>query len=141
MTAQDVAAVSAHDLDRGVDVVDGQGDAVHADVVRLDGIGVDRVGVHVLEEFDPAAAVGRRQHRDVGGVAVEPDGGVGPLPADAVTAQQRQAEVGEERDRGIDVTDGDADIVESGWHAPQPSHRTPAPRHFAPRRRRAVPRP
>lgn len=63
----------------GVDVVDRERDAVHADLVgqrrrRLDGVGVD-----VLEKLDTAEAVQGLQHCDLGVVAVETDGGVRPL--------------------------------------------------------------
>ncbi|CAM4305477.1 hypothetical protein MB901379_00079 [Mycobacterium basiliense] len=48
----------ADDSDGGVDVLDGERDAVHAQPVWLDGGGFDRVWVHVLEQFDAAVPVG-----------------------------------------------------------------------------------
>jgi hypothetical protein len=45
-------------------------------------------------------------------VAVEADGGVRPLADDRVPAQDTQPEVGEEGDRRVEVTDGDADVLE-----------------------------
>jgi hypothetical protein len=50
-------------------------------------------------------------------VAVEADGGVGPLAADRVAAQEGEAEVGEEGDRRIEVADCDADVLELDGHA------------------------
>jgi hypothetical protein len=44
-------------------------------------------------------------------VAVEADRGVGPLAADSVAADQGEAEVGEERDRLLDVANRDADVL------------------------------
>jgi len=90
---------------------------MHADLVRLGGLRLDRVGVDVLEELDVTVAVWRLEHGDVGVVAVEADGGVGPLATDSVTAEGGQSEVGEEGDRGFEVADCDADVLEFDWHA------------------------
>ena len=109
------------DLEGLVDVVDGEGDAVHADLVGSGGLGLDRVGVDVLEELEATVAVRRLQHRDLGVVAVEADGGVGPLATDRVAADDRQPEVGEEGDRRFEVADGDADVLELDGHV---SHAT-----------------
>ena len=49
---------------------------------------VDRVGVDVFEELEATVAVWRLEHRDVGVVAVEADGGVGPLSTDRVTSER-----------------------------------------------------
>src|SRR3974390_1789029 len=78
---------------------------------------LDRVGVDVLEELEATVAVWRLEHGDVGVVAVEADGGVGPLPADRVTAEDGEPEVGEEGDRRFEVADGDADVLQSDGHA------------------------
>lgn len=56
------------------------------------------------------------QHCDLGVVAIEADGGVRPLTADRVAAEDREAELGEEVDRGFDVADGDADVFELDAH-------------------------
>jgi len=75
--------------------------------------------VDVLEELEATVAVWRLEHRDVGVVAVEADGGVGPLSTDRVTAENGQPEVSEEGDRRFEVADGDTDVLELDWHAPQ----------------------
>jgi hypothetical protein len=77
----------AGNLEGLVDVVDREGHAVHADLVWPGGLGLDRVGVDVLEELEASVAVRCLQAGDVGVVAVEADGGVGPLSPDRVTAQ------------------------------------------------------
>jgi hypothetical protein len=89
---------------------------VHADLVRPGGLRLDRVGVNVLEELEAAVAVWRLEHCDVGVVAVEADGGVGPLTTDGVSAEDGQPEVGEEFDRRFEVADGDADVLEFDGH-------------------------
>src|SRR5687767_3013539 len=53
---------------------------MHADLVRPGGLRLNRVGVDVLEELEATVAVWRLEHRDVGVVAVEADGGVGHSP-------------------------------------------------------------
>ncbi len=120
--AQRMAAVPRGDLEGLVDVVDREGDAVHADLVGPGGLRLDRVGVDVLEELEATAAVRRLEHRDLGVVAVEADGGVGPLAADRVTAEDGQTEVGEEGDRRFEVADGDADVLEFDGHASHATH-------------------
>ena len=82
-----------------VDVVDRESHPVHADLVRPGGLRLDRVGVDVFEELEATVAVWRLEHRDVGVVAVEADGGVGPLSTDRVTSKNGQPEVSEEGDR------------------------------------------
>ena len=90
---------------------------MHADLVGQGGLRLDRVRVEVLEELETTVAVRRLEHGDLGVVAVEADGGVGPLAADRVTAEDGQAEVGEEGDRRFEVADGDADVLELDGHA------------------------
>src|SRR3546814_9483755 len=58
------------DLEGLVDVVDGEGDAVHADLVGPGGLGLDRVGVDVLEELEATVAIWRLEHGDVGVVEI-----------------------------------------------------------------------
>src|SRR5215207_3937996 len=94
---------------------------MHADLVGAGRLRLDRVGVDVLEELEATIAVRRLKHRDVGVVAVKADGGVGPLATDGVSAEDGQAEVGEEGDRRVQVADGDADVVELDGHALQAS--------------------
>jgi hypothetical protein len=55
--------------------------------------------VDVLEELEATVAIWCLEHGDLGVVAVEADGGVGPLATDSVTAEDGQSEVGEEGDR------------------------------------------
>src|SRR4051794_22137677 len=104
------------DLKRLVDVVDREGDTVHADLVRAGGRRLDRLRMDVLEQLQSSVAVWRLEHGDVGVVAVQADGGVGPLPADGVTAKDGQTEVGEERDGLFKIADGDADVLELDGH-------------------------
>jgi len=106
--------VSGRDLESGVQIIDLQGDAVHPDLVGEGRPGRDRRGVDVLEQLDASVPVRGAEQRDPGVVAVEPDGCVRPLPADLVGAQEGEAEVGEEGDGGVQVTDGDADVFKSG---------------------------
>src|SRR4051794_31838091 len=49
--AQRMAAVSRGDLQCLIDVVDREGDAVHADLVGSSGLGLDRVWVDVFKEL------------------------------------------------------------------------------------------
>jgi DNA invertase Pin-like site-specific DNA recombinase len=56
-TPRSVAAVPRGDLEGLVDVVDREGDAVHADLVRPRGLRLDRVGVDVLEELEATVAL------------------------------------------------------------------------------------
>src|SRR6185312_3536109 len=59
----------------------------------------------------------RLEHRNVGVVAIEANGSVGPFATDRVTADDRETEVGEEGDRGFEVANGDADILKFDGHA------------------------
>ncbi len=119
--AQRVTAVPRGGLERLIDVVNREGDAVHADLIRLCGLGFDRVGMDVLEEFEATAAVWRLEHGDVGVVAVEAHGGVGPLATNRVATEDGQTKIGKERDCRLEVTDGDTDILEFDGH---PQHAT-----------------
>ncbi|GAA1240997.1 hypothetical protein GCM10009657_16010 [Oryzihumus leptocrescens] len=80
------------DLEGLVDVVDREGDAVHADLVRAGGFRLYCVGVDVLEELETTDAVWRLEHGDLGVVAVEAHGCVGPLSTDRVTAEDAERE-------------------------------------------------
>src|SRR5690606_14765166 len=91
--AQRVATVPGGDLERRADVVDQERDAVHADVGRPGGLGLDGVRMEVLEELEAAVAVGRLEHGDLRVVSVEADGGVRPLSAHRVPAEDRQPQV------------------------------------------------
>src|SRR4051812_15831651 len=71
----------------------------------------------VLEQLQATGAVRRPENRDLGVIAVEADGGVGPLSTDRVTAEDAQPEVGEEGDRLFEVADSDADVLERDGHA------------------------
>ena len=80
------------------------------------GLRLDCVGVDVLEDSPRLTiAVWRLEHGDVGAVAVETDGGVGPLAADRVAAEDDQTEVGKEGDRGFEVADGDTGRCPFSW--------------------------
>src|SRR4051794_12232241 len=105
------------DLKGFVDVIDGEGDAMHADLIGSGGRRLDGSGVDVLEELDPSVAVWRLEHGDVGVVPVKSDGGVGPLATDRVPAEDGQTEVGEEGDGLFEIADGDADVLELDNHA------------------------
>ncbi len=100
-----------------VDVVDGEGDAVHADLVGASGLRLDRRGVDVLEEFEATVAVWRLEHRNVGVIAIKADGSVGPLTTDRVAADDRETEVGEKGDRCFEVANGDPDVLKFDGHA------------------------
>jgi hypothetical protein len=50
-------------------------------------------------------------------VAVEADGGVGPLFTDRVTVEDGEPEVGAEGDRRFEVADGDADVLKLDGYA------------------------
>ena len=97
---------------------------VHADLVRLGGLRLDRLGVDVLEELEATVAVWRLEHGDVGVVAVEAYGGVAPLSTDRVTAEDGEPEVDEEGDRRFEVADGDTDVLKLDGHG---SHATNIP--------------
>src|SRR6478735_9363858 len=119
-SAKRVAAVPRGDVEGLVDVVDREGDAVHADLVWPGGLCLDRIGVEVLEELEATVSVWCLEHGDVGVVAVEADRGVGPFATDCVTPEDGQPEVGEEGDGCFEVADGDPDVLESyghAWHA------------------------
>ena len=86
-------------------------------------ISLGRVGVVSIasgwmysKKLKAAVAVWRLEHGDVGVVAVEADGSVGPLATDRVTAKDGQTEVGEEGDRRFEVAHGDADVLEFDGH-------------------------
>src|SRR3954452_24545424 len=111
-----MAAMPCGDLKGFVDVIDGEGDPMHADLMGSSGRRLDRGGVDVLEELDASVAVGRLEHGDVGVVTVQSNGGVGPLPTDRVPAKDGQAEVGEEGDGLVEIADGDADVLEPDDH-------------------------
>lgn len=113
---QRVVAVFCSNCQGIVDVVDGEGDAVHADFIRQGGFGLDRVRVDVLEEFEAPVAVRRLEHRDLGVVSVKADGGVGPFAADGVAAKDGEAKVGEEGDCCFEVANGNSDIIEFDRH-------------------------
>src|SRR4051794_9015493 len=111
-----MAAVPRGDLEGIVDVVDRERHPMHADLVRLGGLRLDRLWVDVLEKLEATVAVWRLEHGDVGVVAVEADSGVGPLSTDRVTPEDGQPEVDEEGDRRFKVADGDTDVLELDGH-------------------------
>jgi hypothetical protein len=72
--------------------------------------------VDVLEELKATVTVWRLEHRNVGVVAIKADGSVGPLTTDRVTADDRETEVCEKRDRCFEVANGDADVLKFDGH-------------------------
>jgi len=101
-------------------VARGEGSGVGAPpLVRSGGFGLDGVGMDVLEELEATVAVGRLEHGDVRVVAVQADCRVGPLPTDRVTTEEGEPQVGEERDRRIQVVHGDTDVLELDGHVVQ----------------------
>src|SRR5882757_4982523 len=122
-TAKRTASVLRGYLKGLIDVVDREGDAMHADLVGTSGLRLDRFGVDVLEELKATVTVRRLEHRDFGVIAIKADGSVGPLTTDRVTAEDREAEVGEKGDRCFEVANGDADVLKfdgHAWHATEP---------------------
>jgi hypothetical protein len=96
---------------------------MHANVVGTSGLRLDRFGVDVLEELKATVTVWRLEHRNVGVIAIKADGGVGPLTTDRVTADDREAEVGEKGDRCFEIANGDADVLKfdgRALHATEP---------------------
>lgn len=91
-------------------------DAMHPDLVGAGGFRFDGHGVDVFEQLDAAVAVGRLEQRDPGVVAIEANRRIGPFAADRVTPENREPEVGEERDRLFDVTNCHADVLKSDAH-------------------------
>ncbi|RAJ68737.1 helix-turn-helix protein [Streptomyces sp. Amel2xB2] len=115
--AKRTASVPCGCLKGFVEVVDGEGDAMHTDLVGKSGLRLDRLGVDVLEELKATVAVRGLEHRDVGVIAVKADGGVGPFATDRVTSHDRETEVGEKGDRCFEIANGDADVLKSDGHA------------------------
>ena len=58
-SAKWTASVPGGYIEGLVDVVDGEGDAVHADLVGSSGLDLDRFGVDVLKEFEATVTVRR----------------------------------------------------------------------------------
>ena len=114
-------AVPGRDLEGLVDVVHRERDTVHPDLVGQRRFGLDRVGMDVFEQFELTLPIGRREHRDLRVVAVEADGGIGPIAADLVTADDREAEIGEEGDGCFEVAHRDGDVLQFDGHG---SHAT-----------------
>lgn len=85
-------------LERCVNVVNGERDAVHTNFIRVGGLRLDRIGVKILEELELAVTIRRLENGDLGVVAIEADGGVGPVSADCVAADDFQTQVNEEGD-------------------------------------------
>lgn len=105
------------DVESFVEVIDGEGDSMHADLVGLGRFRLDGLGVDVFKEFEEAAAIGRLEHGDLGVVPVEAHRGVSPLSIDYLAADDGEAEIGEERDRFLKVADRNANVLEPDGHA------------------------
>jgi hypothetical protein len=111
--AEEFGAVAAQTGDGVVDVVDGEHDAMQAQRVGWRDLWLEvgrRRGV-VLSQLELAVAVRGPHHRDVAVNAVESDGEVRPKAFDLPLAFQLHAELGEERDRRVQVVDDDGDVV------------------------------
>jgi hypothetical protein len=80
--------------------------------------------VQVLEQFETTLTVWCPEHGQLDVVAVESDRDVGPFPADGVLADDRQPEVGEELDRGIEVADRNGNVLQLDSHAPDTMRRS-----------------
>src|SRR3954454_23978445 len=111
-----MAAVPCCDLEGLVEIVHRECDAVHAYLVGTGRVRLDRGGMDVLEKLQASFAIRRLEHRDLGVIPVQPDGGVCPLSTDRVTAENAQPQIREEGDRLFDVTNGDADVLELDGH-------------------------
>src|SRR3954469_12108162 len=96
-----------------VDAVDSEHDAAYAQRVRRRPfrLGSDRRRRVELRQLDPAVAVRRPHHGDVGTDAVEPDGAVHPRPLVRRLAFQVHTELGEERLGSLEVVDDDENVV------------------------------
>jgi hypothetical protein len=105
--------VGAQAGDGVVDVVDGEHDAMQAQRVgrRVLRLGADRRRGVVLRQLQLAVAVRGPHHHDVAPDAVESDGAVREQAFDLRLAFHLHAELGEERDGGIQVFDHDGDVV------------------------------
>ena len=106
-----------------MDVVDSEHDAMQAKRVgrRVPRLGVDRRGGVVPGQLQLAVAVRGPHHRDLAPDAVQADGAVRHQPLDLPLAFQFHAELGEERDGGVQVIDDDGDVVHpQNGHARQP---------------------
>jgi hypothetical protein len=96
-----------------MDVVDSEHDAMQAQRAgrRVFRLGAVRRGGVVLGQLQLAVAVRGPHHRDLAPDAVESDGAVRPEAFDLPLAFQLHAELGEERDCGVQVVDDDGDVV------------------------------
>ena len=86
-----------------VDVVDGERDAVHTNLVRKRRLRLDRIRMNVHEEFKAPMAVRRLKNRDLGVVAIEANGSISRLTTDSIAAEDSETEVGEKRDGCFDI--------------------------------------
>jgi hypothetical protein len=128
--------VGAQAGDRVVDVVDGEHHAVQAQRVRrrVLRLGAGRRGGVVLGQLQLAVAVRGPHHRDVAPDAVESDGAVRKQAFDLRLAFELHAELGEERDGGVQVVDDDGDVVQPlNGHVAE--HKAAASRRFVCRNR------
>jgi len=111
--AEQFGAVGAQPGDGVVDVVDSEHDAMQAQRIgrRVLRPGADRRGDVVPAQLQLAVAVRGPHHRDLAPDAVQADGAVRPQALDLPLAFQLHAELGEERDGGVQVVDDDPDVV------------------------------
>src|SRR6185437_5570723 len=111
--AEEFGAVGAQAGDGVVDVVDSEHDTMQAQRVgrRVLRLGADRRGGVVLRQLQLAVTVRGPHHRDIAADTVESDGAVRPEALDLRFAFQLHAELGEERDGGIQVFHDNADVV------------------------------
>src|SRR5262245_6739020 len=97
---------------RVIDVLDGEHDAEIPQ--RVDGgcavVGRDGGGVEA-RELEAAVAVGGTHHGDLDALAAHSGDAAGPFAFDRHAAFEGQAQLGEERDGGVEVLNHDADVV------------------------------
>src|SRR6185503_19779363 len=102
----------AEPSERVVDVLDGEHDAQVSQRVHGGCAVIGRDGGSVeARELDAAVAVGGAHHGDLEALAAHSGDAAGPFAFDGHAALEGQAELGEERDGGIEVFHHDADVV------------------------------
>src|SRR5467141_3534891 len=110
--ANELRAAGSQASDDGVDVVDCECEMADARGVRrrVPVAGPARRGVK-LDQLEPSVAVRGLHHRDLHPDALEPHHAVHPTALDRPLALQLESELDEERRRGREVVDHDADVV------------------------------
>ena len=113
--------------ERVVDVLDGEHDAQVSQRVHWGCAVIGRDSRDVeARELEAAMAVGGAHHGDLDALAAHSGDAAGPFAFDGHSAFEREAELGEERNGGIEVFHHDADVVHTldGHEAPAQSRTT-----------------